>query len=79
MLEELATVLLVSSEWQMRRVLLTVQATFPQGIRFVCCPTLEDCTWGNRAASRMIRYERMSHPVRRRVAHPHSRRATPRA
>lgn len=44
LLEGLAMVLLVSSEWHMRRVLLTVQATFPQGIRFVCCPTPEGCT-----------------------------------
>lgn len=48
LLEGLGTVLLVSSEWHMRRVLLTVVATFPQAVRFVCCPTPEGCrreTW----------------------------------
>ena len=44
MLEGPATVRLVSSERQMRRVLLTVQATFPPVIRFVCRATLEGCT-----------------------------------
>jgi hypothetical protein len=44
LLDGLATVLLASSEWHMRRVFLTVQATFPGGIRFVCCPTPEGCT-----------------------------------
>ena len=57
LLEELATVLLVSSEWHMRRVLLTVQATFPQGIRFVCCPTPEGCTRETWAASDVCRRE----------------------
>jgi uncharacterized SAM-binding protein YcdF (DUF218 family) len=51
LLEGLATVLLVSSEWHMRRVLLTVRATFPQGVRFVCCPTPEGCTRENWTAT----------------------------
>src|SRR4051794_4861498 len=53
----LATALLVSSEWHMRRVLLTVQATFPRGIRFVCCPTQEGCTRETWAASAACRRE----------------------
>ena len=57
LLEGLATVLLVSSEWLMRRVLLTVQATFPRGIRFVCCPTTEGCTRENWTASEACRRE----------------------
>jgi uncharacterized SAM-binding protein YcdF (DUF218 family) len=44
LLDDLKTILLVSEEWHMRRVLLTVQKTFPHGLRFVCCPTLEGCT-----------------------------------
>jgi vancomycin permeability regulator SanA len=46
LLDDLSTILLVSSEWHMRRVLLTVQKTFRPGLRFVCCPTLEGCTHG---------------------------------
>jgi hypothetical protein len=57
LLEGLATVLLVSSEWHMRRVLLTVQATFPQGIRLVCCPTPEGCTRETWTASEGCRRE----------------------
>jgi hypothetical protein len=57
LLEGLATVLLVSSEWHMRRVLLTMQATFPQGIRFVCCPTTEGCTRENWTSSEACRRE----------------------
>jgi hypothetical protein len=41
LLEELGTILLVSSEWHMRRVLLTMKKYFPATIRFLCCPTLE--------------------------------------
>ena len=57
LLEGLATVLLVSSEWHMRRVLLTVRATFPGGIRLVCCPTTEGCTRENWTASEACRRE----------------------
>src|SRR4051794_28648727 len=57
LLEGLATVLLVSSEWHMRRVLLTVRATCPQDIRFVCCPTPEGCTRETWAASEECRKE----------------------
>src|SRR4051812_42181998 len=57
LLEGLATVLLVSSEWHMRRVLLTVQATFPRGLRFVCCPTPEGCTRETWTASEGCRGE----------------------
>jgi hypothetical protein len=57
LMEGLETVLLVSSEWHMRRVLLTMQATFPQGIRFVCCPTQEGCTQENWTASEECRKE----------------------
>ena len=43
LLDDLSTVLLVSSEWHMRRVLLTTKKYFPADIRFVCCPTCEGC------------------------------------
>jgi len=57
LLDDLKTILLVSSEWHMRRVLLTVQKTFPQGLRFVCCPTLEGCTRETWAAVKECRAE----------------------
>ncbi len=57
LLDDLKTVLLVSSEWHMRRVLLTVQTTFPQGLRFVCCPTLEGCARETWAAVKVCRAE----------------------
>ena len=41
LLNSLHTVLLVSSEWHMARVLWTVKQFFPSNIRFLCCPTLE--------------------------------------
>ena len=41
LLEDLDAIILVSSEWHMRRVLLTTKKYFPETIRFVCCPTLE--------------------------------------
>jgi uncharacterized SAM-binding protein YcdF (DUF218 family) len=44
LLDRIGTVLLVSSEWHMRRVLLTVRATFPPRVGLVCCPTPEGCT-----------------------------------
>jgi hypothetical protein len=55
LLDRLRTVILVSSEWHMRRVLLTVRATFPRGLQFVCCPCSEECTretWATCAACR---------------------------
>ena len=57
LLEGLGTVLLVSSAWHMRRVLLTVQATFPGGIRLACCPTPEGCTRETWPASEGCRRE----------------------
>jgi hypothetical protein len=59
LLEGLATMLLVSSEWHMQRVLLTVGVTFPRGIRFVCCPTPEGCIRENWTASEGCRGEVM--------------------
>ena len=50
LLEELDTVLLVSSEWHMRRLLLTAKKFMPAKIRFLCYPTLDRCnrtTWTN--------------------------------
>ena len=44
LLKELRTVLLVSSQWHMRRVLLTMRAYFPAQLRLVCCPTTRGCT-----------------------------------
>jgi vancomycin permeability regulator SanA len=41
LLNELGTIILVSSEWHMRRVLLTMKKYFPVTIGLVCCPTLE--------------------------------------
>ena len=46
-LASLKTVLLVSSEWHMARVLWTVKKFFPSTIHFLCCPTLEGCNRGN--------------------------------
>jgi hypothetical protein len=47
LLHELRTALLVSSEWHMRRVLLTTRKYFPAGLKLVCCPTLEGCNRDN--------------------------------
>ncbi len=57
LLDDMKTILLVSSEWHMRRVLLTVQKTFPLDLRFVCCPTLEGCTRETWAALEECRAE----------------------
>ncbi|MGA2258789.1 MAG: ElyC/SanA/YdcF family protein [Thermoguttaceae bacterium] len=46
-LAKLASVILISSEWHMRRVLLSIERYFPGNIRFVCCPTLEGCNRDN--------------------------------
>ena len=57
LLEDLDTVLLVSAEWHMRRVLLTMQRAFPASIRLVCCPPTEGCTartWRHTAACEQI-------------------------
>ncbi len=51
LLDQLSSVLLVSSEWHMRRVLLTAQRFFPPSVRLMCCPTLEGCTRDNWTAS----------------------------
>ena len=48
LLDDLGTVLLVSSEWHMRRVLYTMRRFFPARLRLVCCPATEGClraTW----------------------------------
>jgi uncharacterized SAM-binding protein YcdF (DUF218 family) len=59
--DRLKTVLLVSSEWHMRRVSLTMQAVFPGTVRLVCCPTPEGCTretWrGSEACRREVLQE----------------------
>jgi len=57
LLDNVRTILLVSSEWHMRRVLLTAQKTFPKGLSFVCCPTLEGCTRETWAAVEECRAE----------------------
>ena len=57
LLDKLSTVILVSSEWHMRRVLLTTQRFCPAGLRFVCCPTLEGCTRENWTMSGACRKE----------------------
>jgi len=41
LLPNLSRMLLVSSEWHMRRCLLTVQRYFPARMSFTCCPTCE--------------------------------------
>jgi uncharacterized SAM-binding protein YcdF (DUF218 family) len=41
LLQQVGTVILTSSEWHMRRVLLTAKKYFPETIKFVCCPTQE--------------------------------------
>jgi uncharacterized SAM-binding protein YcdF (DUF218 family) len=46
-LEALSTIVLVSSEWHMRRVLLTAKKYFPTSVRFVCCPSVEGCNREN--------------------------------
>jgi uncharacterized SAM-binding protein YcdF (DUF218 family) len=57
LLEHLASVILVSSEWHMRRVLLTAQTRFPRLLRFICCPTSEGCNRGNWTDSEPCRNE----------------------
>jgi uncharacterized SAM-binding protein YcdF (DUF218 family) len=57
LLQRLRAVLLVSSEWHMRRVLLTVRTVFPPGVRLVCCPTPEGCTRENWTAAAGCRDE----------------------
>jgi len=47
LLNEITTVLLVSSEWHVRRVLLTTKKYFPSDVRLVCCPTCEGCNQDN--------------------------------
>ena len=46
-LHEPQIVRLVSSQWHMRRVLLTTRKRFPAGITFLCCPTLDGCNREN--------------------------------
>lgn len=55
LLRSLKTVLLVSSEWHMMRVLSTVKKFFPSTIHFLCCPTLEGCNRSNWAQSEACR------------------------
>ena len=47
LLNTLAVAILISAEWHMRRVLLTVRRFFPATVRFVCCPTREGCNREN--------------------------------
>ena len=46
LLADIKTIILVSSEWHMRRVRATMKAVFPQSIKYVCCPAIEGCTRG---------------------------------
>ena len=58
-LNKIGTIALVSSEWHMRRVLLTAKKYFPGNVHFVCCPTCEGCNrenWLNSDASRRMVY-----------------------
>jgi vancomycin permeability regulator SanA len=57
LLDKLSTVILVSSEWHMRRVLYTTRKFFPESIRMVCCPTCEGCNRDNWTQSEMCRKE----------------------
>ena len=57
LLDGLSTVLLVSSEWHMRRVLLTTKAYFPSQVRLLCCPTTEGCNRQNWTTSAAYRNE----------------------
>ena len=57
LLDELGTVLLVSSEWHMRRVLWTMKRFFPARLRLVCCPTTDGCsraTWAKSPSCRQV-------------------------
>jgi vancomycin permeability regulator SanA len=56
-LDSLSTVILVSSEWHMRRVLITTRKYFPESIRMVCCPTCEGCNRDNWVQSEACRKE----------------------
>lgn len=51
LLDGLRTILLVSSEWHMKRVLLTMRQTFPLKIRLLCCPTPEGINRSNWTSS----------------------------
>ena len=51
----LSTVLLVTSEWHMRRVSLTTRKYFGESIRLVCCPTLKGCNRDNWTESKSYR------------------------
>ena len=55
--DTLSTVILVSSEWHMHRVLLTTQKYFPESIRMVCCPTREGCNRDNWTQAETCRKE----------------------
>lgn len=63
LLEQLASAILVSSEWHMRRVLLTAQTRFLRPLRFICCPTSEGCNRGNWTDSEACRNEVLSELV----------------
>lgn len=62
-LKNLSTVILVSSEWHMRRSLLTFQCFFPRSVQFVCCPTETGCTRENWTRSEACR-KQVSHEAR---------------
>ena len=57
LLQQLESILLVSSEWHMRRVLLTARRYLPSRIRLVCCPTCEGCNRDNWTESEECRGE----------------------
>ena len=41
LIDHIKTILLVTSEWHMKRVLLTMRQVFPSSIQLLCCPTPE--------------------------------------
>jgi len=57
LLQKLETILLVSSEWHMGRVLLTARRYLPGRVRLVCCPTCEGCNRDNWTESDECRKE----------------------
>lgn len=46
-LNKISKVILVSSEWHMKRILWIVKRYFPSSVYFICCPTQEGCNREN--------------------------------
>lgn len=55
LLDTLSRVILISSAWHMRRVLLTTCAYFPRAIQYICCPPPGGCHRENWMNSRRCR------------------------